>query len=140
MEEFHGLIKVGNTVTGNPELADHLLAQWAVHGFSRTLFWYVHAIVLVDAVAARRVLELSCVKDGITQPESNMLARLTGRKPVDTDILGRVLDSPWVADGITETEAEGAEPITDVWRSEKPGKGCHQLPLGSGRNNREREH
>lgn len=117
--ESYELAKVAVTATGNPELVEDLLAHWNAHGFSRKLFWHVHAIALVDADAARRVLDLSWVKDDITQPESNVLSRLTGRKPVDTDILLGVLDLPWVADGITETEAQGAKSIIDAWRSDK---------------------
>ena len=48
-----------------------------------------------------------------------MFGRLTGRIPIDVEMVGRVLDLHWVADGVTRLEDDAAEHLISIWRSHR---------------------
>ena len=119
IEESHRLSWVRDIASASPELADYLLADWVAQRFSWDITWHLHVIASTDAELAKRILDLPWVADGLEQPESDVLSKLTSRIPVDGEIGRRILDLPWVADGITKVEAEGARSLVDVWRSDR---------------------
>ena len=116
--EYYLLSKVVDIAVASPPLANELTAVWASRGFSDTLVWDLHAIVLADESLARRTLALPWVADGLEQHEANVLGKLTGRLPVDTALGNLLLDLPWLPDGITPTESRAATSLVNLWRAD----------------------
>ena len=113
--EYYALLKIENIACGHEALAEDLLTLRNSQDFD-TLLWFVDVIVQVDEQLARRVLNLPWAVDGLTQPEYQVLSKLTGRIPPDGELIRRMLGMAWVTDGITKVESEAVDDLVSIWR------------------------
>ena len=112
--EYYALLKIENIACGHEALAEDLLTLRNSQDFD-TLLWFVDVIVQVDEQLARRVLNLPWAVDGLTQPEYQVLSKLTGRIPPDGELIRRMLGMAWVTDGITKVESEAVDDLVSIW-------------------------
>ena len=113
-----GLLDLRDTIVDHPRLAERLLQHWRAYGYADLVFWHVYVTSLVDEGLAIYLLQMPWVADGLSQPESNVLSKLNGRRPVDAELARWIYNLPWIADGITELESNAAEELIHTWRSD----------------------
>lgn len=118
-EESARLRHIRNTVEADVALASDLESFWSANGFSDLLFWHVQYLASMEPLAARRILALPWVVDGVSQDESTAIGGLSREGKVDLELLDRVLGFPWVLDGVTQVEAEAVKNLALVWWGDK---------------------
>ncbi len=117
-EESATVSHIRDIVETDVALARDLESFWSANGFSGLFFWHVQYLALMEPLAARRILGLPWVVDGVSQDESTAIGGLSREGRVDLELLDRVLGFPWVLDGVTPVEAEAVKSLALIWWSD----------------------
>ena len=113
------VLRIRDMVEVDAALARELESFWSANGFSHRLFWHVQSLASIEPLAARRILGLPWVVDGISQDESTAIRGLSRQGRVDLDLLDRVMGFPWLLDGVTSVDAEAVKDLSHIWRSDQ---------------------
>ena len=114
-EEASTVSQIRDAVEADAALARDLEAFWSVNGFSDLLFRHVQYLASIEPLAARRILDLPWVGDGVSQAESTAIRGLSRGGKVDLELLDRVLAFPWALDEVTPVEAEAVDNLVLIW-------------------------
>ena len=128
-EESVTMSQIRDTIEADTALAGDLESFWSANGFADLFFWHVQYLASIEPLAARRILDLPWVADGVSQAESTAIGRLSRKGRVDLELLDRVLGFSWVLDEVTPVEAEAVRNLALIWWSDKElGKTVTEFP------------